>query len=166
MIDQPLRRTNHLPSRRQLRRRSLAVLLISGIAIAVLILVVVVRGVTHAGGLENIQRIYSNSLAGFGETTLALLFHQTKYSPDFDEAAFWTIKKGDSEASVIGKLGEPLSTTELRIASGEVHTRTWEYADRANRSASWYLERSVIFNERGEVAGKAAFLATPDGVLR
>jgi hypothetical protein len=81
--------------------------------------------------------------------TIAFYFEQTTYAPGFDEDAFWSIKAGDTEQSVLTKLGQPRIKHD---GLGKDNNTLWIYAsNRADPGVFIFFKRDILMGADGRV---------------
>jgi outer membrane protein assembly factor BamE (lipoprotein component of BamABCDE complex) len=79
-------------------------------------------------------------------------YGNTKYAPGYSEKAFRSIRVGDTEASVVAKLGEPFAKHNYTLA-------IWHYTTARDQRRSHVVERVFAFDretKRVVVAGGSA----------
>lgn len=85
------------------------------------------------------------------EIVLPLIMDErTRYAPAYREEAFRAVKRGASEAAVLGQLGEPLARHSF--PDGET---VWYYSQQVTGTDNYHL-RNVVFDSRGVVVRKVA----------
>lgn len=83
-------------------------------------------------------------------TCIAILFpFDTEYAPGYSEAAFQSVKIGDSRAQVIALLGEPLSVHSVGTEGAETWGEWWRYS--WSPSGKNYLLRTIMLDSEGRV---------------